>query len=381
MSARIEDENGYVEIEGNPITKVGVFPYLGSEIDQYGEMGLDPERVYYIYRPEEELTDPECMESFRLVPWVIDHEMVGEIHNPEDSKKIEGVTGEKIYYEDGYLKANLRAFTKNLKDVLENDKKELSIGYTSWYDMTPGVYNGVPYDGIQRGLRGNHLASISEGRAGKDVRVLDGKFITTFDSRGLMKDKEEFNEKHEFEKTSDEMSLESLAMRLEKIEGLLEKLAGMEKKEKELMADEPVEKVDEIIGDRYEVEIVPVQLDEDIIKEPEKKIEDGAQCRTEDSLIKKIYRDLAKKDALAKKLYPLIGVFDHAEKSLKEVARYGVKKLNVPCVSGQELAALEAYLLGASKAQREMSVAVKDHMTTLPDSLAKSLNIYLGGTR
>lgn len=95
MSARIEDENGYVEIEGNPITKVGVFPYLGSEIDQYGDMGLDPERVYYIYRPEEELTDPECMESFRLVPWVIDHEMVGEIHNPDDSKKIEGVTGEK----------------------------------------------------------------------------------------------------------------------------------------------------------------------------------------------------------------------------------------------------------------------------------------------
>lgn len=32
MSAQTTDINGYVEIKGNPLSKVGVFPYLGREI-------------------------------------------------------------------------------------------------------------------------------------------------------------------------------------------------------------------------------------------------------------------------------------------------------------------------------------------------------------
>lgn len=33
-SARVVDDNGWINVEGNPISKVGVFDYLGSEIPE-----------------------------------------------------------------------------------------------------------------------------------------------------------------------------------------------------------------------------------------------------------------------------------------------------------------------------------------------------------
>ena len=43
------DENGYLLVENNPLTKEGVFPYSGAQI------GLDPpDRIFKVYRPAEE---------------------------------------------------------------------------------------------------------------------------------------------------------------------------------------------------------------------------------------------------------------------------------------------------------------------------------------
>ena len=72
MSAQSVDINGYVEVKGNPISKVGVYPYLGREIG-----APEPDRVYKIYRPEEELSSPETIASFKLVPLVDEHAMLG----------------------------------------------------------------------------------------------------------------------------------------------------------------------------------------------------------------------------------------------------------------------------------------------------------------
>ena len=41
--------------------------------------------------------------------------------------------------------------------------------------MTPGDYEGDPYDGIMRDIVGNHVAKVKEGRAGPDVCVGDSK--------------------------------------------------------------------------------------------------------------------------------------------------------------------------------------------------------------
>ena len=69
VSARNYDANNWPEIKGNPLSKVGVFPYLGKQIDS----SLEPDKVYMVYRPEEELSNPGCIESFKLIPWTDEH--------------------------------------------------------------------------------------------------------------------------------------------------------------------------------------------------------------------------------------------------------------------------------------------------------------------
>lgn len=81
-SAREYDINGWAEIKGNPISKVGVFPYLGSQIDK----SLIPDKIYQVYRPMEELNNPETINSFKLVPWTDEHEMLGKGMTPAEKK-------------------------------------------------------------------------------------------------------------------------------------------------------------------------------------------------------------------------------------------------------------------------------------------------------
>lgn len=61
MSKRIYDENGWLFIPKNPISKAGVFPYLGSEIG-----APEPTRIYNVLRSPEELE--KSAETFRLIP-------------------------------------------------------------------------------------------------------------------------------------------------------------------------------------------------------------------------------------------------------------------------------------------------------------------------
>ena len=89
------DKNDYWLIPDNPITKIGVFPYLGRQISPE----LEPDTVYQVLRPEEELTKPETLKSFELIPLVDDHTMLGakdENYTPAEQKGIHGVTGTNV---------------------------------------------------------------------------------------------------------------------------------------------------------------------------------------------------------------------------------------------------------------------------------------------
>ncbi len=102
-SKQTPDINSMIEIKGNPISKTGVFPYLGKQISEE----FEPDKIYQVYRPEEELADVECIASFKLVPWIDEHVMLGsESEGLMDAgrKGVQGVIGEDVYYEAPYLK-------------------------------------------------------------------------------------------------------------------------------------------------------------------------------------------------------------------------------------------------------------------------------------
>lgn len=60
------------------------------------------------------------------------------------------------------------------------DKRELSLGYSLELDETPGEYNGIRYDAVQRKLRVNHLALVKRGRAGNARLNLDAADAVSF---------------------------------------------------------------------------------------------------------------------------------------------------------------------------------------------------------
>src|SRR5579872_3852645 len=141
-SKREQDINGWLEIKNNPISKVGVFAYSGAQISEE----LEPDKIYNVYRPEEELSSEECINSFKLIPWIDEHVMLGnddENLTPAEKKGIEGVIGEEVYFKYPYLLGNIKVFSGNMRNNIDNEKKELSIGYRCEYDISAGTFNGI----------------------------------------------------------------------------------------------------------------------------------------------------------------------------------------------------------------------------------------------
>lgn len=173
------DTNGFWRIKDNPLSKEGVFPYLGKQIDAK----LEPNKIYWVYRPMSELSKPETVESFNAVPMIDEHEMIGEGWTPYDDRPAGGV----IYNtqaKDGKLYGDIRIFSEKLKEEIESGKKELSMGYECSYEPEHGIFEGKEYDFVQRNLRGNHVALVNRGRMGHDVRVYDHYTFDTLEGLG-----------------------------------------------------------------------------------------------------------------------------------------------------------------------------------------------------
>jgi hypothetical protein len=127
-SARIKDVNDYIEVKDNPLSKVGVFPYRGSSLPG----APDPNKTYMVYRPADELGDPATIDSFKLLPWIDNHAMLGAEDaglTPPEKKGVQGVIGENVHFDNGTLYGNLKVFSQSLADLIEAGKRELSCGY------------------------------------------------------------------------------------------------------------------------------------------------------------------------------------------------------------------------------------------------------------
>lgn len=211
------DSNSFELVKDNPLSAEGVYLYSGKMI---GLPDLDPNKLYPVYRPAEELE--KAADSFNNVPFIIGHEMIGKDATPYDQRPASGVLT-NVKYKAGKLYGDLKIWSEKMKDKILSGVKELSLGYKSVYERSRGVFKGQTYDFIQRNLRGNHLALVKNGRMGSEMRVYDAKEAMTFDSiefdinnKTIEKGKSEMAEKTDAAsqkeiKTSDEfVSVEKL---------------------------------------------------------------------------------------------------------------------------------------------------------------------------
>lgn len=180
-SMRSYDEDGRLHVETSNISKATVNPYYGSEIPNHDKLGLEPTKVYYMLRDPEELE--KAVQTFNNLPLLSKHIPVSADEPQKDV--IVGTTGSDAKFEDGYLKCSLAVWdSEAIAGIESGEQMELSSAYRYVADMTAGEFNGMRYDGVMRGIVGNHVALVDVGRAGRDVVVSDAD---PFSERKVMK--------------------------------------------------------------------------------------------------------------------------------------------------------------------------------------------------
>lgn len=341
MDARSVDGNGWFEVKANPISKAGVFPYSGRQLGLEGE---DANKIFQVLRPPEELGDPECVASFKLLPWIDEHVMLGPAAQKltpravsAEEKGVQGVIGEEVFFRDGTLFANIKAFSSTLAALIEAGKRELSAGYRCIYDMTAGVWNGQSYDAVQRKIRGNHLALVKEGRMGPDVAVLD-RMTFSFDATEAM------NMADKDAKPAADADTGSGgnagAMTLEQCAAMISEMAPQLKKLTDAFAA--------MSGGGAAATTPAGETVED--KEPKPAAAaaageggEGTPAGTamdEATFVKRI----AQRDKLAAAISAQVGTFDHSEMTHEQVVAYGCEKLGIKADKGAEAATLAGFL-------------------------------------
>jgi hypothetical protein len=366
MTHRKVDKNGYIRIKGNPLSKVGVFEYLGVQIDPKKKLGLNPLQIYNVYRPEEELASPATIESFKLVPIIEDHDMLSTDGKPgtmsADEKGVHGTTGEEVFFEFPFLKSTMCLFSQRICELIESGKKDLSMGYTCEYDRQSGIFENKPYDFIQRKLRGNHIGVVKRGRTGPEVAVLDNSEITfdSMDFKMTPKTKTSVTSKSENTAAPDKsgtakdegngVTLQELSSVVKRLEETILKM-GMRHEAEALDAEKKKEEAKDEDEKKKKEEGEAKDEDEKKKKEKERDAMDAKLLRKEFETFKKdsaknLLREISERDVLIKQLSHDVGVFDSADMSLNEVAQYCAKKLKLNCAEGQEHAAIIGYLAG-----------------------------------
>ncbi len=162
-SVRDRDKNGFLNVRTSRLTRDQVAPYYGKEIPNFGDLGLDPDRIYYGWRNPDELQ--KALETFNGKPLLIRHQF-DSADRPNTELRI-GTVGTSAKWEPPFVTNALSVWDKKAIEAIENgDLKDLSCGYRYRPDFTPGeTPDGVAYDFVMRDIACNHVALVHEGRA------------------------------------------------------------------------------------------------------------------------------------------------------------------------------------------------------------------------
>lgn len=172
--AKIIDSSGNELFRGCKLTKEQVVNYSGAQIDPNGMFGLDPNRIYSVYRPAKEINKKSFIDSLEVVP-LLDEHPSGAFDGGKEKKVMGCLYNIKWDARQKALIGDLKVMDNDLKRKIARGVKELSLGYGVKYVRKMGIFEGKPYDFIQTDLMGDHVALVPEGRAGSDCCVRDSK--------------------------------------------------------------------------------------------------------------------------------------------------------------------------------------------------------------
>ncbi len=159
FSRPVKTPAGYLRCDAY-LTRAGIFTYKDSAGNTVREL-----------RKPSEVFSGDSIATLSMAPVTDDHP--SERVDATNSRKYSvGSVGSDLEKDGDYLRGSVMVTDQATIDKIEKeDKQELSCGYTCEVDPTPGVFNGEHYDAVQKNIVYNHLALVSVGRAGPEVKL------------------------------------------------------------------------------------------------------------------------------------------------------------------------------------------------------------------
>lgn len=149
-------DEGYL-VDHPIVTSTGIFEYTNPDGSMRRELRL-PEDVFA----------PESLKTYRGKPIIITHD-AGYVDKDNVEEEQIGTILSEGYQDGDDVRAEI--IIHDTDAMKECGLRELSLGYNLRLEETPGVWNGQPYDAIQRDIVINHLALVGSARAGEQARL------------------------------------------------------------------------------------------------------------------------------------------------------------------------------------------------------------------
>lgn len=157
----------FIRVSAN-VSRIGVMPYR-----QAG----NPKPRMELKLPEE-LFGERALSTFDSLPVTREHPSEIFVTKGNYKKFLIGLTENCATKKDGfYLTSALTIFDATMiAEIYEKActgiVQDVSCGYYADVDETPGIWNGLKYDAVQRNIRFNHVAIVKEGRGGSSVSII-----------------------------------------------------------------------------------------------------------------------------------------------------------------------------------------------------------------
>lgn len=166
LSGTRRTSDGYLVAEVKT-ARTGIQDYAGFEV------GKPDQQVVRVYRPADQVFSKDSLGSYAHRPVTNDHPV--EAVTADNWRDLAvGQIGDEVARDGEFVRVPLIVMDAAAIKAIEDGKRELSAGYTCDLAFESGTTpDGQAYDAIQRNIKINHVAIVSQGRAGSQARIGD----------------------------------------------------------------------------------------------------------------------------------------------------------------------------------------------------------------
>lgn len=159
------DADGHLHITKCVLSAAGISPYWGREIPNHARLGLQPDRIYPVYRPADVLQ--KAASSFNGKPILLSHLPVNASQHPRGITV--GAVGKAVF--DGETVSADLTFWDNaaIDSISAGVRRGVSAGYSYRVVAEAGLCEGQEYGLKMDDIRFNHLALVETPRVPRAV--------------------------------------------------------------------------------------------------------------------------------------------------------------------------------------------------------------------